>query len=119
MIKNLYNKNRIVSIRIYGKKVVNSFEYREGNLNSIWSFFGKREPGFYDTFTGQPISPEEIKHLIVDYENKVLYYRPYVRISFSNGEATNRYFHTPQECIDYVKFLLEEHKLSDEMISFS
>lgn len=119
MIKNFYNKNEIVSIRVYDKEPVPSIKYKEGNLNSIWSFLWKIEPGFYYIISGNRVPLEDMEDLIIDYENKLVYYLPYVKISFSNGNHKFLPFASFKECIDYVNSFVKEHELSDVMISFS
>lgn len=95
-MKIIYDLKKLVSVKIVDKRSSLDLFYREYIPKKHW-WNKERLEGFYDSYTlicneDAPPIPEidlvngkydEIKYIV---ENKVAYFKPYVKLSFINGD---------------------------------
>lgn len=112
MINARYNKEQVVSIKVFDKKKDNWIEWYKA-VKKTW--FNKAEPaGFCEAlgcgtrYSTQDLRAGKCGNVRYIVEGRVAYYRPYVLIKFTNDDKHYEYFETIEECKAYAETLSDE-----------
>jgi hypothetical protein len=118
-MKKLYNIKQIVRVSIHDKEESEYFKYHP--LRKYWWRPNKPEGWYRDDFglisdSWSLITEDKIDNnlLVID---KVCYVKPYVRITFSNGDSKSIDFNTIENCKTYMYKL--ELKSNKELIDLN
>lgn len=89
---NIYNADLIVSVHLRLQETAYQIILRSYRN----SFFSKKRTFYWSwMFSGDSLSEEELKdYVVIDNE---IYYKPYVKIKFANGESITKSFETKSD----------------------
>lgn len=112
MRKDIYNLEKLVSIKVVDKKRYNLLEYKP--FKKGWIKFFDDEAGFYSAFdTSTPYSKEQLetgRYNDINFliENNKVFYTPYIKLMFDGDVNFCIDFQTYQEALDYANNIAKE-----------
>ena len=103
----IYNKDKIVSVKIYRGKVCEDIVYRN-ELRILWGKILLREKGYYDyRITNRKIDNEYFRKYY-QYVVNTIYKKAIVEVSFTNQETMTQTFFDFERAEKYAHTLIED-----------
>lgn len=103
----IYNKDKIVSIKVYDREVCSYIKYRD-ELRVLWGKILLREEGYYDyRINSRKIDVDKFEKNYYDYDGTI-YKKARVVIYFSNDESLTETFLSFYSAKEYAHTLIEE-----------
>lgn len=117
MDKCLVNLDKCAEIQIFDKCHLSHYQWQPRTV--VRNCFGKVkkvfEEGFYDMsyYDEQYRTIEKIleyNNRFIDYDNNVVYRKPYVKVYYSNGDSSTFYYETYEETMKVYNYCSQNIK---------